>query len=53
VERIGHYNPREDPPAVTLDKDRAREWLRQGAQPSDAVSRIFKWQKLDEEEPSQ
>ena len=50
VERIGHYNPREDPPAVTLDKDRARKWLRQGAQPSDAVQRIFKWQKLDEEE---
>jgi small subunit ribosomal protein S16 len=50
VERIGHYDPLIDPPAVTLDKDKAREWLRQGAQPSDAVRLIFKWQNLDEVE---
>ncbi len=50
VERIGHYDPLIDPPAVTLDKDRARMWLSRGAQPSDAVQRIFKWQRLFEED---
>ncbi len=53
VDHIGHYNPLIDPPAVELDKDRAREWLQKGAQPSDAVRRIFKWQNLDEEEAGQ
>lgn len=46
VERIGHYDPLIDPPAVTLDKERARMWLSRGAQPSDAVQRIFHWQRL-------
>lgn len=50
VERIGHYDPLIDPPAVTLDKERARMWLSRGAQPSDAVQRIFKWQRLHEED---
>ena len=50
VERIGHYDPLIDPPAVTLDKERARMWLSRGAQPSDAVQRIFQWQRLDEDD---
>ncbi len=50
VERIGHYDPLIDPPAVTLDKERARMWLSRGAQPSDAVQRIFHWQRLFEED---
>ena len=50
VERIGHYDPLIDPPAVTLDKEKARQWLQKGAQPSDAVQRIFKWQNLFGEE---
>ena len=41
VEWIGHYDPMVDPPAVTLKADRAIAWLKQGAQPSDAVRRIF------------
>ncbi len=50
VERIGHYDPLVDTPAVTLNKERAREWLQRGAQPSEAVQRIFKWQQLFDEE---
>ncbi len=41
VEWIGQYDPMVDPPAVTLKTDRAINWLKQGAQPSDAVKRIF------------
>lgn len=43
VEWIGQYDPMADPPAVTLKSDRAVEWLSKGAQPSDAVKRIFDW----------
>ncbi len=41
VEWIGHYDPMVDPPAVTLKEDRAIAWLKQGAQPSEPVRRIF------------
>jgi small subunit ribosomal protein S16 len=30
-----------DPPAVTLKEERAIQWLKHGAQPSDAVRRIL------------
>ncbi len=41
VEWIGQYDPMVDPPAVVLKEDRAIEWLSKGAQPSEAVKRIF------------
>ena len=41
VEWIGNYDPMADPPAITLKRDRAVQWLSQGAQPSDAVRRIL------------
>ena len=41
IDGIGHYDPMADPPAVTLDEDRAVDWLRKGAQPSDPVRQIF------------
>ena len=41
VEWIGNYDPMADPPAITLKRERAIEWLSQGAQPSDAVRRIL------------
>ena len=42
VEQLGHYNPRTDPPTVVLDEHKAREWIRKGAQPSEAVHRMLK-----------
>jgi small subunit ribosomal protein S16 len=41
LEWIGNYDPMMDPPAVTLKSDRAKVWLDNGAQPSDAVRRIL------------
>ncbi len=43
VEWIGHYDPLYDPPKVTLNAERAIKWLKDGAQPSEAVKRILKW----------
>ena len=42
VDQLGHYNPRTDPPTVVIDEDKALKWLRNGAQPSEAVERMLK-----------
>ena len=41
IERIGYYNPRTEPSTEVVKEDRALYWLSVGAQPSDAVRRIF------------
>ena len=42
VDHLGHYNPRSDPPTVVIDEEKALKWLRQGAQPSEAVERMLR-----------
>lgn len=42
VDQIGHYDPLTDPPTVVIDEDKALKWLRDGAQPSEAVERMLK-----------
>ena len=42
IETIGHYNPRTDPVEVSIDADKAKKWLSQGAQPSDTVARLLR-----------
>ena len=46
VEWIGHYDPNTDPPSVTLDDEKAIQWLAKGAQPSEPVARILKWKGI-------
>ncbi len=41
IEVLGNYNPLVNPPAVTLDQEKALKWLKQGAQPSQAVARFL------------
>jgi small subunit ribosomal protein S16 len=41
IETIGHYGPRADPSVVDIDGDRALDWLRKGAQPSEAVQKLL------------
>jgi small subunit ribosomal protein S16 len=41
IENIGYLNPRQDPPEVRLDEEKARVWLSRGAQPTDSVKLIF------------
>ncbi|HSH21001.1 MAG TPA: 30S ribosomal protein S16, partial [Candidatus Caenarcaniphilales bacterium] len=42
LDTLGHYNPRTDPIEINVDADKAQEWLRRGAQPSDTVARLFR-----------
>ena len=42
IEILGHYDPRQDPSALTVDNDRAVAWLQQGAQPTERVAKLLK-----------
>jgi small subunit ribosomal protein S16 len=42
IESFGTYFPRQDPPGVTIDNDKAVDWLRKGAQPTDTVQRLLR-----------
>ncbi|MFI5225336.1 MAG: 30S ribosomal protein S16 [Candidatus Limnocylindrales bacterium] len=46
IETIGHYNPRTDPVEVSIDAEKAKQWLAKGAQPSDTVARLFRAQGI-------
>ena len=42
IEEIGTYNPLTEPASVSIDSDKAKTWLKNGAQPTDVVKRLFK-----------
>ena len=42
IETIGHYNPRSDPIALTVDVEKARYWLERGATTSETVRSLLK-----------
>jgi len=42
IEVIGSYRPRSAKDPVTLDLDKARRWLSQGATPSETVASLLK-----------
>ena len=42
VEVVGLYNPVSQPQVVKLDHERIAYWMKNGAQPSDTVSRLLK-----------
>ena len=41
IETIGRYGPRHEPSQVEIDGDRALEWLRKGAQPTESVQKLL------------
>jgi small subunit ribosomal protein S16 len=41
IESIGFYAPRAEPSEVKIDNDKAVEWLRKGAQPTERVQKIL------------
>lgn len=42
LEDLGFYQPLAEPSGIKLNHDRALEWLRHGAQPSDAVKNLLR-----------
>lgn len=41
VETIGYYDPGTDPVTIQVDVEKANEWMRRGAQPSDTVRSLL------------
>ena len=42
VEVVGNYNPISQPAAISLDHERISYWMKNGAQPSETVSKLLK-----------
>jgi small subunit ribosomal protein S16 len=43
IEKLGTYNPLTNPATIELNFERAVEWVKNGAQPSDTVRRILSY----------
>ncbi len=41
VEIIGQYNPRTEPNTFVIDEEKARDWMRKGAQPTDRMHKLL------------
>ncbi|HKX72188.1 MAG TPA: 30S ribosomal protein S16 [Acidimicrobiales bacterium] len=41
IEIVGIYDPRREPSAIRIDNDKAVDWLRKGAQPTDSVRKLL------------
>jgi small subunit ribosomal protein S16 len=42
LEKLGTYNPLQNPAQVSLNTERVKYWIGQGAKPTDTVKSIFK-----------
>ena len=42
IEELGTYNPLTDPASINVDVEKAKEWIKNGAQPTDTVRGLLK-----------
>ena len=42
IEEIGTYNPLTNPATIQVDLEKAQQWIKNGAQPSDTVRGLLK-----------
>jgi len=42
IEEIGYYDPTTEPSVIKIDADKAKQWLANGAQPTDTVRVLLK-----------
>ena len=41
IDKIGHYDPIAQPAEVVIDKDKAKDWLSKGVQPTETVRSLL------------
>ena len=46
IEEIGTYNPLTEPSTITVDTEKAQQWIKNGAQPTDTVKALLKKSKV-------
>ena len=42
IEEIGTYDPTKEPAVVNIDGEKAKQWIANGAQPTDTVKALLK-----------
>ena len=42
IDEIGTYDPNTNPSTVKIDAEKAKKWVANGAQPTNAVKKLFK-----------
>ena len=42
IEEIGSYDPMKEPEEIKIDNDKAQQWIKNGAQPTDTVKALLK-----------
>ena len=42
IEELGHYNPLTNPIELAIDAEKAKTWLKNGAQPTDTVKARYR-----------
>ncbi|MFA5586542.1 MAG: 30S ribosomal protein S16 [Saccharofermentanales bacterium] len=43
IEEIGTYNPHTEPSTLKVDSDKVKEWISKGAQPTETVKKLLKY----------
>jgi len=46
IETVGHYNAQTNPSSISIDEERVRHWLAQGAQPTATVRKLLRTQGI-------
>jgi small subunit ribosomal protein S16 len=41
IENLGTYDPKTEPSKIVLNKEKALDWLKKGAQPTGTVQKLF------------
>lgn len=41
IDLLGRYDPRQEPSLIEIDSDKAIDWLKKGAQPTEAVRKLL------------
>ena len=42
IEEIGYYDPMKEPAVLNVDNDKAAQWIKNGAQPTETVRDLLK-----------
>jgi len=42
IEEIGYYDPMKEPAVLNVDNEKAAQWIKNGAQPTDTVRDLLK-----------
>ncbi len=42
IEQVGYYDPTKNPTVLKVDEEAVNKWLKNGAQPTDTVTRLLK-----------